>query len=123
MAGTAAAEPVHDAAVAADRWLALVDAGAYERSWDEAAGYFQGVLPKDQWVSSLQVVRTPLGAVTSRQQHSTQYTTELPGVPDGHYVVLQYGTAFANKRAYAVETVTLTLEADSTWKVSGYYIR
>ena len=46
----------------------------------------------------------------------------LPDAPAGKYVVLQFDTSFANKKE-AVETVTPRLDADGTWKVSGYYIK
>ena len=37
--------------------------------------------------------------------------THLPGAPDGQYLVLQFNTSFAEKKA-AVETVTVGLEKD-----------
>ena len=48
--------------------------------------------------------------------------TELPGAPDGEYVVFQFSTAFEHKRA-AVETVTPMMDADGQWRVSGYFVR
>ena len=46
---------------AAKVWLDLVDTEKYEQSWDEAASYFQGVVSTEQWLSSMQSVRKPLG--------------------------------------------------------------
>ena len=122
MAAPVAAEKTDEAVAAADRWLAVVDAKQYEKSWDEAAEYFKKAIQKPKWIEALQAVRASLGAVTSRQRQSARYTTELPGIRDGEYVVIQYKTAFANKRS-AVEIVTPMREADGTWKVSGYYIK
>ena len=48
--------------------------------------------------------------------------TELPGAPDGEYVVFQFDTQFERKRA-AVETVTPMRDPDGSWRVSGYFIR
>jgi len=53
---------------------------------------------------------------------STTYTESLPGVPDGKYVVIQYQTSFAKKKA-AIETVTPVLDEDGRWRVSGYFIK
>ena len=50
------------------------------------------------------------------------YTTNLPGAPDGEYVVIQYKTSFQNK-ASAIETVTPMRDPDGVYRVSGYYIR
>ena len=106
---------------AAEAWLELVDAEKYEESWNQAANYFQGAVPREQWLSSMQSGRKPLGQKLSRSLKSKQYHTSLPGVPDGEYVVIQFNTSFEHKRS-AVETVTPMKEGDGTWRVSGYYI-
>ena len=110
------------AVAAAERWLALVDAGHYGQAWDEAASYFKGAVTKDQWTGSLNGVRAPLGRVISRQEQSARLSTELPGAPDGEYVVIEFQTNFANKSS-GIETVTPVRETDGSWKVTGYYIR
>ena len=112
-----------DAAVAvAEQWLAMVDGGQYADAWTAGAKYFKDAITQDQWKATLNAVRTPLGAVEARQKMGAVYQTQLPGAPDGEYVVIQYKTAFANKKE-AIETVTPALDADGTWRVSGYYIR
>ena len=110
------------AVTAAQTWLALVDSGDYETSWHTAAEYFQTVVAQQHWEQSLTAARTPLGKVVSRQLKSKQYTTSLPGAPDGQYVVIQYETSFENKKA-AVETITPMVNADGQWRVAGYYIQ
>jgi uncharacterized protein DUF4019 len=105
-----------------DKWLALVDAGDYGASWDEAAQMFKNAVSKEQWTQTANAVRTPLGKLNSRRLKSATYKTTLPGAPDGQYVVVQYDTSFEHKKA-AVETVTTTLDKDGHWRVSGYFIR
>ncbi len=110
------------AAESAMRWLALVDQGNYGASWDEAAQLFRNAVPKEQWEKQVGAVRAPLGKVESRKLKSANYTTQLPGAPDGKYVVIQYETSFEHKKS-AVETITPMLDKDGQWRVSGYYIR
>jgi uncharacterized protein DUF4019 len=107
---------------AANAWLKLVDDGDYGDSWDQASSLFRDNVPKETWQEKVGAVRQPLGALVWRKVAHTQYTTSLPGVPDGQYVVIRYQTSFANKKS-AVETVTPMLDKDSHWRVSGYYIR
>jgi hypothetical protein len=107
---------------AAENWLTLVDAGNYEDSWDSTSTYFRGVVTKEQWKSSVEGVRKPLGAMISRKLKSSDYRTSLPGAPDGDYVVIQFETSFENKES-AIETVTPMRDNDGTWRVSGYYIK
>lgn len=107
---------------AADKWLALVDNGQYAESWSEAADYFKNALNKDQWKQTMTSVRDPLGNTISRKVKSTKYMTEVPGAPDGEYVVIQYETSFKKKKE-SIETVTPMIDKDGVWRVSGYYIK
>lgn len=107
---------------AAKSWLQLVDEGAYGQSWSQAAGYFRKYVSEDQWNTSLEAARKPLGKVLSRKVINSTYAAMLPGAPDGQYVVIQFEASFENKTS-AVETVTPVLDGDGKWRVSGYYIK
>lgn len=106
---------------AAQKWLASVDEGKFDESWEAAATMFRNAITKEQWSQSLTAIRTPMGKMLTRTAGSSTYRTEVPGAPDGHYVIIQFNTTFENKKQ-AVETVTPMKEPDGSWKVSGYYI-
>ncbi|MDP6346351.1 MAG: DUF4019 domain-containing protein [Alphaproteobacteria bacterium] len=107
---------------AARAWLALVDAGNFDASWHAGAGYFRRAIGKEQWREAMEGVRRPLGNVISRKLKGKTFATELPGAPDGQYVVIQFDTSFKNKRS-AIETVTPMLDAGGDWRVAGYFIK
>jgi hypothetical protein len=107
---------------AAQSWLALVDSGKYSESWDEAAQVFKERVTREQWEAALKSVRTPLGQLESRKLKSAQFTRELPGAPDGEYVVILYDTTFQKKKS-SLETVTPMKDKDGQWRVSGYFIK
>ena len=111
-----------DAERAARDWLALADAGDASGSWAASASLFREVVPEDQWAQALTVARGPLGAVQERTLQAAHPATELPGAPDGEYVVFEFQTRFERKRA-AIETVSPMRDRDGQWRVSGYYIR
>lgn len=106
---------------AANNWVSLVDAKRWDDSWSAAGTLFKSRMPQSHWPSTIQPVREPLGAVSSRSLKSITKSTSLPGAPDGEYEVVQFQTSFA-KKASAIETVVLSREA-SGWKVDGYFIR
>jgi hypothetical protein len=110
------------AVMAAQKWLAGIDAGNYADSWTDAAEFFQGAITQDKWVSALKSVHAPLGKMEIRTVDSAVTETEMPGAPDGRYVVMQFETAFAGMNP-ATETVTFVLEKDGQWKADGYYIK
>jgi len=122
LAAAAQEKPEQLAQPPAESWLALVDAGKYAESWDQAAQLFRTSVTKEQWASKIRAARDPLGKVLSRKLKSANYTKTLPGVPDGEYVVIQYETSFEHKQS-AVETITPMLDKDGTWRVAGYFIR
>ena len=103
-------------------WLTLVDDGQYGQSWQQAGSFFQSKIAKADWEHALQQVRAPLGAAGTRTLLGAMYQTELPNVPKGEYVVLQYKTAMAGGGA-VIETITPMLDKDGKWRVSGYFIK
>jgi len=107
---------------AARTWLALIDAGNYSQTWKDASAIVQGAVTEASWENSMNTFRKPLGDLVSRNLKSAQSMTELPGTPDGQYVVMQFETSFANKKS-AIETVTFMLGKDGAWKSAGYFIK
>ncbi len=118
----AQSEPTLPAQKAAAAWLALTDSGQYAASWESAAEAFKSAVAKATWSGALTSARSPFGEVKSRKLKSAMFTHNLPGAPDGEYVVIQYDTQFANK-ASAVETITPMHEKDGSWRVCGYYVK
>ena len=122
MTARAAEKPEDAAQAAAESWLPLVDAADYDASWEAAAKIFRQSVTKEQWKQAATAARGPLGKLVSRKVKSREYKEQLPGAPDGKYVILQYDSAFENK-ASAVETVVPMVDPDGTWRVSGYFIK
>ena len=115
-------KPEQLAQQSSESWLALVDAGKYADSWQEASQLFKNAVTKEQWQSAVGAARTPMGKMLSRKLKSAKYTTTLPGAPDGEYVVIQFDSSFEHKQS-AVETITPMLDKDGKWRVSGYFIK
>ncbi len=122
LCGQAMADQAADIAAAekasAD-WLNLVDARNYPASWDTASSYFKSNFSKELWKGTAKGARGPIGAVKSRTLASANFSRNLPGAPDGIYVVIDYTTQF-DKKPDADETVTMTVDTDNAWRVFGY---
>ncbi|WP_395403583.1 DUF4019 domain-containing protein [Pseudoduganella sp. UC29_106] len=115
-------DAVQQAQTVAQRWLTLVDSAQYASSWDEAAQPFRTAISQSDWQTAITSARSPLGPLEKRALISATYTEQLPGAPAGQYVLIQYQTQFANKKA-AIETVTPSKDADGVWRVSGYFVK
>jgi uncharacterized protein Usg len=107
---------------AAEDFLLLLDTGQYGQSWDVAASLFKKQVPKEAWIRQVGGLLSSVGMVRDRAIASAEYRTDLPGAPDGEYVVISYRSSFAAKEN-AVETVTPMLDDDGQWRVSGYFLK
>jgi hypothetical protein len=113
---------IREATSSAEAWLALVDDGKYDSSWDAASPVLQSTVPKKNFAQKVAAARQSLGKVLARKLNMVRYMTTLPGAPVGEYVVLKYDTSFENEKS-ATETIAPALDKNGTWRVSGYYIR
>jgi hypothetical protein len=116
----AQAAPGDSASTVAQAWLALVDAGKYDASWDTASAFFQSKATKDQWAAIVTPVRDGVGALISRGPGQGTASDSMPGAPFAHYVTFRYSSKFAFKD-HATETV-IVMYHDGEWKVAGYFV-
>ena len=54
------------AVAAAETWLALIDRGDFEKSWETTAALFKGKVSREQWVQTISAARQPFGKLISR---------------------------------------------------------
>jgi DNA-binding CsgD family transcriptional regulator len=98
---------------AARKWLALVDQGRWDESYQGTGTAFRKLNTLQMWTTASEKMRATMGSMISRTFMSEE---DLPAPPSG-YEVVKFRTSFANK-ADAVETVTLERE-DGNWRVVG----
>ncbi len=109
------------AVAAAEEFLVLVDQGEYVKSWEQASSLFAERIPKEDWVEGISRFRPTFGEVQSRVLKGSHLAKSLPGAPDGEYVLILFTSVF-EKKATAVETITMMLDTDKQWRAAGYYI-
>ncbi|PSQ98917.1 MAG: hypothetical protein BRD51_02635 [Bacteroidetes bacterium SW_11_64_17] len=95
-------QAVEAAKEAAQEWLALLDAGKYETTWEEGQAH------------------AALDSLRSRSLVAARYATDIPNAPEGEYVVAQYKSMYGAKET--VETTYLKKD-DGTWRVAGYFVK
>lgn len=109
--------PAQSAAVAAALgWLALVDRGDWNGSWEATGQSFKTLNTPETWARVAHQVQGPLGAVKARVLLSEE---AVPAPPYG-YQMVKFRTDYANK-AGAIETLSLVREGGS-WRVVGVMV-
>lgn len=106
---------------AAAAFLTAIDQGSYRESWLGASVILRRQVNQDDWASHIANTRRPLGTLNRREAGSIEFNATLDGIPDGDYAILMFESDFANNRS-VTEVVAFSLEADSVWRVIGYYI-
>ncbi len=116
-----AAENVSDerAAMAASaEFLGWLDAGQFQRCWDEAAPLFRERTNEEQWIQDITHLRKALGNTLKRSIQFKKEMTSIDDGPEGEYRFFIYRTAF-EKKAAAIETVTVVQDKGGRWRVVG----
>ena len=114
-------KPEKAAEKSAGPWLALIDAGNYGESWDQAAEFFKSAVTKNSWKQQVASARSQTGKFKSRSLKSAQYSESLPNAPAGKYVVIQYDSS--SDTGSWIETVVMMQQKDGSWKTSGYFVK
>lgn len=105
----------------ARHWLGILDKKQYDEAWERASILVQKSITKEEFIEQARRSREPLGSFIKRTIIMAQPRTELPGAPKGKYVLITFNSVFHNK-AKVTESIMIEQEADTTWKVAGYFI-
>ncbi|MEO7104521.1 MAG: DUF4019 domain-containing protein [Gemmatimonadaceae bacterium] len=122
-----AAPAGHDTATAsaqkaADVWLDQLDGAQYGPSWDNAGTLFKQSMTRDKWITTVQKVRGQYGPLGTRKLERSEFSTSLPGMPTGAYVMLQFRTV-SGVGGFVTETVVMDNDATRGWRVVGYFLK
>jgi len=109
------------AVLAAQSWLASIDAGQYQQGWEDAADSMHVGATREQWEKNLRRARDVRGPILSRQVKHAKFSKSSYSDP-GSFVEIQFETRF-EKRLVSRETVSAIRVMDGSWKVSSYTIK
>jgi hypothetical protein len=106
-------------AAAARSWLAEIDAGKYEQSYDQGCTALHNKTSKVEWVTVLTAIRPEIfGKLLHRSESSFSYKPDGFEGMDGECAVLIYNASFS-KIGDVMEVVVLKRE-DGQWRGAGY---
>ncbi len=109
------------AQLAARQWLVYTDALDAATSHERAGVKFKNAMTLRVWTTALRRERESRGKVERRTMVNTGFKANIPGQPQGDYVLILFRTQFA--KGQGSESVTLEREGDGVWRVVGYVIR
>lgn len=108
------------AQAAAEDWLALIGAGAFEESWVAADSTLRAGISQEDWADQGIRARHQLDTLRARRLTRAQYRDSTAQLGGGHPVVtLQYASEYARGR---VREAVITTKRDTAWTVAGYRV-
>ncbi len=120
--GVASELETDPAVLAAQSWLASIDAGEYQNAWEDAADGLHFGASREQWEKNLRAAREGRGAVVARAVKEARFTKSSYSDP-GSFVEIQFETRFQKRAVPAREKVSVIRKMDGSWKVSSYRIK
>lgn len=116
--GAGQTDPRVEAAMA---WLAHLDAGEFERTWETASSRSRDLFPREAWISTLRTARSGLDDPGNREVLEAEEIPVPPGAPDGTYARVVVRTEFTSRTI--TETVSLVRSDEEVWQVFGYQVQ
>lgn len=108
-----------ETAQAAQDYAETLDKGNYDQSWDKSDSIFQNVMPKHDWVETLNISRRPYGRAQSRRIDAQRLGHDPKGLPKGAYMVVEFQTNFSSA-PNSKELLTLRRGFDGKWRILTY---
>jgi hypothetical protein len=113
-----AEDQIDQALVASKAWVAQIDAGQYDESYNFGCDAMHDKVPQDSWASVLKALRAPWGPVAVRKQISHIFKANGYEGTSGEFIVITYDSSF-QKLHSATEVVVLKWEGGK-WRGAGY---
>jgi len=108
-----------DAQSVLDTALEDIDAGRYDKVYQEAAEEWRNQVTQDESRAKLQTLRDSMGKVRTRTLHSAREEQTSTAPVAGHSLTAFYQTVF--ERASGMEAVVL-VEHGGHWYLAKYYV-
>ena len=80
------------------------------------------LIGKKEWKGLMEITRTPLGEIRTREFKSTKFVKSLKAAPEHEGMIIEYNSSFAKKES-AIELITLILQENGQWQVTAYFIQ
>lgn len=104
------------------KWLALIDSGRAGAAWELSSRQLQSTVTRAKFIAAMRDARKPLGKLEERTAERFARSHQLPGAPDGDYVIIEYTARFPKGKKLQ-EQLVWSIEEGEIWRVAGYYYR
>lgn len=101
-------------------WLEQIDAGQYEKSYNQFDGSGKTNRSLADWTTTWNTLQKQFGTINNRQHQKTESCRTLKGLPDGDYTLVTFKSSPSSMPLLTLfERIALTKQPDTgTWTVA-----
>lgn len=100
-------------------WWGQVNSGMYEQSYNKLSDMLKNRFTIESWVNQISILMNEFGAFESRILKNTVFNSELEGLSDGFYVIIEYDVKYSKTRNHT-ETLLMKQSDQLVWQVFDF---
>ena len=100
-------------------WLNDLNHKQYENAYKLLSKEVKVMVEKESWVSLINELMLEFGNLESRTVTQRYFQSQMEGMEDGFYVVIEYNSQYENTKAHT-ESLLLKQNDKAKWEIANY---
>tara|TARA_B110000196_G_C21044214_1_gene613998 strand:- start:41 stop:484 length:444 start_codon:yes stop_codon:yes gene_type:complete len=101
-------------------WWNQVNTEQYEQSYSKLSDILKSRFTLESWLNQASRLMNEIGALENRTVTNTYFKSELEGIKDGFYVIVEYDVKYSKTRNHT-ESLVLKQSDQLEWKILSYH--
>ena len=110
---------VNDANKVGLSWLNNINHTKYENAYELLSKEVKVMVEKEHWISLINELMLEFGNLESRTVKQKYFQSQIEGMEDGFYVVIEYDSQYENTKDHT-EHLLLKQNDKAKWEVANY---
>ena len=100
-------------------WLNDINHTQYENAYELLSKEVKVMVEKEPWISLINELMLEFGNLESRTVTQRYFQSQMEGMEDGFYVVIEYNSQYENTKAHT-ESLLLKQNDKAKWEIANY---
>jgi hypothetical protein len=110
---------IKDAFKVAESWLSDINEKQYEHAFQILSSEAKAIYKQETWVSLINELMLEFGGLESRKATEKKFQSEVEGLEDGFYVLIDYTSSYTNTINHS-EHILLKQNDKIKWEIVDY---
>ena len=110
---------IKDANKVAIEWWSQVNTGQYEQSYSKLSDMLKSHATLEDWITQISMLMDEFGNLESRTIKDTYFQSELEGLEDGFYVIIEYDVKYSKTKNHT-ESLLLKQSDQLEWQIFNF---